>query len=147
VSYFEANENAVNAIVSFSDLIDLYEEQRDNDIGAKPDLIVCPWNQYTRIYQIAGQPAIKNISPIDSASGYQSQVFAGMAIQPLGDLVDTQIFMLDRSPGSWIVVQSRPFQVKEMAPSGDSDVFQVSLGVNLICRHPKFQGKLTGCSA
>jgi hypothetical protein len=147
VTYFEANENAVNAIVSFGDLIDLYEEQRDNDIGARPDLILCPWNQYTRIYQITGQPAIKNIAPLDAASGYNSQVFAGMSIQPLGDLTDTVIFMLDRRPGNWTVVQHRPFQVKEMAPAGDSDVYQLSVAVNLICLHPKFQGKLTGCSA
>jgi len=146
-SYFESKETAVSAIVGFSDLIDMYEALRDNDFGAKPDLVLCPWNQYTRIYQVVGQPAIKNISPADSASSYLSQAFAGMDIQPLGDLTDTVILFLDRRPGKWEVITHRPLQVKEMAPSGDSDVFQVSLSVNLICTDPKSQGKLTGCTA
>lgn len=146
-SYFESNENAVNGIVGFSDLITLYEEQRDNDIGARPDLILCPWNQYTRIYEVTGQPAVKNISPADSAEGYLGQVFAGMQIQPLGDLTDTVIFMLDRRPGKWTVIQHRPLTVSDQGRSGDSDVYEISLSVNLFCLDPKSQGKLTGCTA
>lgn len=147
ISYFEALETAVNGIVGFDDLINFLETLRDADIAASTNLLLLPWSQYTRLYGITGQPAIKNTTPVDAAQGYFQQTFAGLQVQPLRDLTSTVILGLDTSPGNFEVIEHRPLTVHDQGRSGDSDVFQISTSLNWVCYNPMKQGKLTGCTA
>jgi len=149
ISWFESYEAAINDIISYSALMTAYRTLRDNDIAAKPDLILCPWNQKQRIYQITGQPAIKYIGPNDAAAGFTTDcAFAGVPVEAISDLTDTVILYIDRTPGNWVHIKHRDWSVKPMAPSGDSDVYQISYaGIGPLCRNPKKQGKNTGCTA
>lgn len=150
-SYFEATETAVSRKLAFQDLIDLQETMRDNDKGSRfgpgNGLILCPLNQETNIYQLTGQPAVKNIGPSDAAQNLTAQTFNGVPIVGLPDWTDSVIAFLDMRPEKWKYPVIRPFSVKEMAPSGDSDVYQVSWGGSLVNKMPKFDGKLTSVTA
>ena len=55
--------------------------------------------------------------------------------------------MIDERPDNFKGKIIRPFSVKDMGPSGDSDVYQLSWGGQLVCKQPRFQGKLTGVTA
>lgn len=146
-AYWESTETAVSGILATSDLYDIDEAIRDNDKGGKPSLILLPWNQNTNIYQLAGAPFVQTAGPSDKAVGMLNQTFNGSKILPLGDWTNTVIMFLDMSAGKWRHVVIRDFQVKEMAPSADSDIMQVSTGRILINKNPKFDGKLTDVTA
>lgn len=145
--WFESTETATNAALATSHLIDLQETIRDNDKGGKPSLLLGSINQESNLYQLSGPHVIHNSNPSDKAPGLNSQMFAGKTCVFLPDFSDTVIMLLDMRPSNWAPMQIRPFSVKQMAPSGDSDVYQVSWGGQLVCRMPKFQGKLTGVTA
>lgn len=146
-TYFESQETAVSAAVGYSNLIAMYQGLRDNNVGAKPGLILCPWNQYTRIYNISGGPAIRASDSNDIARGYEAISFNGVPVAPLPDMTDTVILFLDMGPEKWAHIVHRDWDVKQMAPSGDSDVYQISYAGILACKNPMKQGKLTGCTA
>lgn len=146
-TYFEAYETAVSAALGYANLIAMYQALRDNDRGAKPSLILCPWNQYTRIYNLSGGPALRQNPTPDVANGYEAISFNGIPIKPIPDMTDTVLLMLDTSPEKWAHITHRAWDVKEMAPSGDSDVYQLSYAGTLCCKDPMRQGKLTGLTA
>lgn len=146
-AYWESTETAHSAALSYTGLIDLYETIRNNDKGGQPGLIVGPHNQLTNFYNLGGQPGLKVIDPTDPAKGYSSQSFNGVPFVGIGDMTDTVIAMLDMRPGQWATKIVRPFEVKTMAPSGDSDIYQISTAAALVCFNPAKHGKLTGVTA
>ncbi len=145
--WWESTVTSVGRKLAFQDLIDLQETIRDNDKGGKPGAIFCPLNQETNIYQLTGQPAVKQIGPSDAAPALTSQSFNGWPIIALGDFDDNTILMVDVRPKQWLVPVIRPMSVKAMAPSGDSDIYQISTGSALICHNPKNHGKLSSVTA
>ena len=146
-TYWQSVESAVNANISYTDLRDMQESVRDNEHAARPNVILCSLNQESNIYSITGQPATKMIGPTDSAPGLTAHTFNGMPIIALRDWTDTVIMMLDMNPQHWAIVEHRPFNVKEMAPSGDSDIYQLSAAMLLACKNPLKQAKLTAVTA
>jgi hypothetical protein len=145
--YWESTETAVDRALAFSDMVDLQETIRDNDKGGMPGMWLCSLNQESNIYRLTGQPAIKNIGPADNAPGLTAQTFNGVKVVALPDWSDTVICCLDMRPEKWDMRVTREFEVKEMAPSGDSDVFQLSTGRCMFNTEPKYDGKLTGVTA
>jgi hypothetical protein len=146
-AYWESTETAVSGALATSDLQDIDEAIRDNDKGGNPGLILCPWNQNTNIYRLTGTPFVQQGPVTDKSPGMLVQSFNGSNIVPLGDFANTVIMFLDMTPGKWAHVVIRDFEVKDMGPSGDSDVMQVSTGRILINKSPKLDGKLTGVTA
>jgi len=145
--YFESTETAVSGALSTDDLLDLRETIRDNDKAGRPKKIICAENQSTNVYRLGGPHVIYNGQPGEKAPGIGSQTFAGMPIIALPDWSDTVIMMIDDGGDNFVGKEIRPFSVKDMGPSGDSDVFQLSWGGQLVCKQPRFQGKLTGVTA
>jgi hypothetical protein len=146
-TYFESQETAVSAPIGYSHMMAMYQGLRDNNVGAKPGLIMCPWNQYSRIYAISGGPTVRAADSNDVAKGYEAITFNGVPIAPMPDMTDTVILFLDMAPEKWAHVVHRNWDVKQMGPSGDSDVYQISYSGILACKDPKKQGKLTACTA
>jgi hypothetical protein len=147
ITWFEAYTAALSDYISYSTLMTTYRTMRAAERGARPDLILCPWNQKARIYNITGQPAAKYIGPADAAADFDNQSFASTAVMGIADMTTTVIFMLDRSPGYFKNIVHRPWQVKDMGPSGDSDLYQISYAGLLVNRNPIKQAQLTACTA
>jgi hypothetical protein len=147
-SYWESKETAVSDAMALTDLQDLREALIDNDIGAKPSLILTAVNQETRYYNLTGSPATQMIGDADKSPGLGGRLtFAGMPFAGLPDFTDTVLLMLDMSPGKWANIIHRPFDVHDQGRSGDSDVYMITFGGNLIDKNPKLDGKLTGLTA
>jgi len=145
--YWESSETPVSDVMSYEDMVDLDETIRDNDKGGRTGAVLMPWNQVTRYTNITGGPAIKQMVGHDIAEGITAPTFNGAPVIGMGDMTNTVALFLDTRPGSWDFVEKRPFSVKEMAPSGDSDLFQVSNASVLVNKQPKKMGKLTGLTA
>jgi hypothetical protein len=146
-AWFDSKETAVGGLLAVTDMMDMYESIRDNDCGGVPGKILCPWNQYTNYYNLSGVPGMKIFSPTDSAPGYEAQSFNGKPIAPIADMTDTIMLFIDERPGKWVRPRIRDWQVNDQGRSGDSDVYAVNYADALVCREPKFQGKLTGITA
>lgn len=152
-SWFESYvKDLSSAALSYSDMVDTYEAVRDNDHGGNPNLILTSWNQNTNIFNLSGNQAVKVTTPEDLAKGYTGQTFNGAPIVALGDMDDNDIFFLTgagkgASRTKWDCVTSRPMGVKPMAPSGDSDVYQISTGAALINRNPIKDGKIENAAS
>ena len=149
-TWWESLETAVNDALSGTDLEDMIESLRDNDRGSDVQAFLMPWNQVTRYGRIASTPYVASGPPNDKGAHLSGQTFSGIPILGIGDMTDTVIMGLDigttRKP-KFQIKSVRPMQVKEMAPSGDSDVMQISSGAAFVCFDPLRQGKLTGCTA
>ena len=147
-TYFQSTETDLSSTALDSDdILDTMEAQMDNDKNGKPMVIVCPFNQSTNVYRLTGVPATQMISDRDKAPSYLSQAFATIPIRPFPDMTDTVIAILDTNPGNFVVVESRPFTINDAGRSGDSDVYELSAGVNLICKVPRKQAKIIGITA
>ncbi len=149
-SWFESYvKDLSTASLAYSDLVDTYEAVRDNDHGGNPALILTSWNQQTNIFNLSGNQAMKITGPEDLAKGFTGQTFNGAPIVALGDMDDNDIFFIDspKSEAHWVARISRPMGVKVMAPSGDSDVYQVSTGALLANRNPARDGKIENAAA
>jgi len=104
-------------------------------------------NQETNFARLSGTPYMQNGGPSDKGEHLLGPRFAGRPFIGLPDFTNTVIVALDMRPGHFAMTQQRPWNVKEMAPSGDSDVMQLSWAGIPICKQPKMQGKLTGVTA
>jgi hypothetical protein len=146
-AYWESTETAVAGPLAVSDLEDLLETIRDNDKGGNPTHIFGPLNQVTNFARLSGTPYVQNGGPADKGQHLMGPSFAGRPFIGLPDFTNDVIVMADMRPGNFGMYQQRAWDVKAMAPSGDSDVMQLSWAGLPICRQPKFQGKLTGVTA
>jgi hypothetical protein len=145
--YFESTETAVGQPVSTTDLQDLEETIEDNDKAGVVGAWLVPRNQTTRIYNLAGPHVIYNQNVRDKYPGMNDQTINGRQVISLPDWTNTVIMAIDTRDSNWAPRQIRPFSVKEMGPSGDSDLMQLSWGGCLAVKMPKYMGKLTGCDA
>lgn len=145
--YFESTETAHGGALTTDGLIDLQETIRNADKNGKPDTILCNLNQETNIYRLGGPHLITNLNPGDKTPSLLNNQIAGCRVVAVPDFTTTVLLMLDMRPSNWAPTIIRPFSVKEMGPSGDSDIWQFSWGGALVCKMPKFQGKLTGVTA
>lgn len=146
--YFEATETAQDARITTDGLIDLQETCRNADKGQKgPAAWIMNLNQESNIYRLQGPHVIQNSNPADKAPGLTRQTFNGEPIYAMPDWSTTVIARIDRNPGHIVLVEHRPFSVKNMAPAGDSDIWQFSWAGALPNHNPRFDGKLTGCTA
>lgn len=144
-SWFESAETSVGDVLAESDLADLLETLRDR--GASPRLMLLPWNQYTRLGNIAGVPFLQQEPTRDKGAHRTGLTYAGMDVIGIGDMTDTILVMLDPGNEEIILPVIRPMQVKEMAPSGDADLFQVSSGACFVIKRPHRQGKLVSLTS
>lgn len=147
VGYFESTSTAISRALELNDIIDHWETIQNADKGGMPSALICNLNQVTNIWRLGGGPGIKNMDYSDAAPSLYTQTFAGRPIIGMPDFTTTTIATLDLRPGHWVVVEHQPFQVKEMAPSGDSDVTQVSYMGVIVGKNPKCDGKLTSVTA
>ena len=145
--YFESTETDHSAALTTDALIDLQETIRNADKGGSPSIILCNLNQESNVYRLGGPHLITNQNPSDKTPGLLSNRIAGCDVVALPDFTTTVCMMLDPRPSNWAPRVIRPFSVKEMAPVGDSDLYQLSWGGALVCKMPKYQGKLTGVTA
>jgi hypothetical protein len=145
--WFESTETAHSAALSTDAMIDLQETIRNANKGGQPMISLGNLNQESNIYRLGGPHLITNQNPADKTPGLMQNRIAGTAYVSVPDFTTTVIMMLDMRPRNWAAKQIRPFSVKEMAPSGDSDIMQLSWGGALVCKQPRFQGKLTGVTA
>jgi hypothetical protein len=146
-TYIESLVTALSREVQLTDLLDMVEQLSDNDRGARPNMIIGPLNQQTRIYQFAA-PGGMNVQPRDGdpAPGFLgTQSIVGMAPLFVPDWTDTVLCFLRREHVA--AIEHQGYLVKEMAPSGDSKVFQTSWMGLILHQRPKLAGKLTGCTA
>lgn len=147
-TYFESLETAINAPVGYQDIINAIEAMADDGRGQMISTLVIPWNQATNIYNLTGGPAIKYGSPSDLAAGYFNQSFGGVIpIKPIRGLTDTVILGLNLGGDKWKRPRIRNWQTSFQGRSGDSDVYQITYGDVLVCKDPRVQFKLTGCTA
>lgn len=147
-SYFESTETAHNAALTTDALIDLRETCRDNDKGQRgPARWIMSLNQESNLYRLQGPHVISNSNPSDKLPGISSQTIAGEPVYALPDWDDNTIVRVDAGAGHIMLVEHRPFSVKPMAPSGDSDIWQFSWAGALPNHLPKYDGKLTGVTA
>jgi hypothetical protein len=145
VTYFESKVTAVNDVLASTDLQDMLEALKDNDIGVVPNLLIGPVNQETNIYRLTPDAGMRVTDYQNPLPNFQNQRVAGMQPAFLGDWTDTVLCFLRREHVH--VIQHQPFQVKEMAPSGDSDVTQNSYMGVIVHKRPRLAGKLTGVTA
>ncbi len=155
----QSEVNAVGGVLTLAQLQDLYEELRDNERGARPQLILSPFNQITNYVNLQLQvgtstnisifrkDAGNGVSGIDYGYLESGITFCGIPWLGMPDMTDTEIVFLDTSPGNWEYVEHRPFRVTEMAKTDDSTTFQLSAAAALICRAPRQQGKLETVTA
>ena len=148
-AYFEPTETAVDDKVTTDDLIDLQETCRDADKASKgPAIWLMSLAQESNIYRLQGNHVITNNNPADKAPGLTRQTFNGDPVVPLRDWSSTVIMRLDMTPGKNQIIEHRPFSVLEMGPSGDSaGIYQFSWAGCFADHNPRFDGKLTGCTA
>jgi hypothetical protein len=149
--WFESTETAVSASLSTDDMIDLQETVRDNDKGGKPHrngIWLCSLNQESNIYRLGGPHVIHNSNPSDKFPGIYNQRCGGIPVAAFGDWSNTVIMLIDLSAGNFATPVIRPFHVLDMGANGDTrGEFQFSWGGALVCKQPRFQGKLTGVTA
>jgi hypothetical protein len=145
ITYFESAVTAVNDSLALSDIQDMLEGLKDNERGVTPDLLLGPVNQETNIYRLAPEAGMRTTGYENPLPNFQGQRVAGMTPAFLGDWTDTVLCYLRRSDVK--VIQHQPFMVKEMAPSGDSDVMQNSYMGIIVHVNPKLAGKNTGVTA
>lgn len=155
----QSSVTTVGGALTLPVLNDLYEFLRDNERGARPGLILSPVNQITNYVQLQLQVSTNtNVSLFrkDAGAGasgvdygyLESGVsFCGIPWLGIPDMVDTEIVMMDVSPGNWSLIEHRPFRVDEMAKTDDSMTFQLSASAALVCRAPRQQGKLETVTA
>jgi hypothetical protein len=146
-AYFQSTETAHSAALTTDALIDLQETIRNAEKGGKPAIILSNLNQESNIYRLGGPHLITNMNPGDKTPSLLNNRVAGCDVVSVPDFTTTVVMMLDMRPSNWAPRIIRPFSVKEMAPAGDSDIYQFSWGGTLVCKMPKFQGKLTGVTA
>jgi hypothetical protein len=146
-AYFESTETDVSAKLAATDLLDLLETIRDNDKGGRPSCWLAPLNQQTNMYNLSGVPSVTQVTDQDRAPAFGNQSFGGLPIIAIGDMTDSLIVALDARPGQLDVAVIRPLQVKPMAPSGDSDIYQLSIGAALLVYSPKNSGKLVNLTS
>ncbi len=139
---FESTETATNDVLGYDNMMTHYVTMRDASIGAMPDMILMSWTQAKKYHAITGQPAVKNQVGTDVATGFTGMEFNTVPILAVPDLTNTIAMWLTRA--SWAMHSYRSFEVKDMAPAGDSDVFQISTAPQIVCFDPKMQGKQTG---
>lgn len=145
ISYFESAVTAVNLPLASTDIQDMLETLKDNDRGKSPNLLIGPVNQETNIYRLAPSAGMRTTDYSDPLPNFQNQRVAGMACAFLPDWTDTVLAFFRREDVE--TVQHQPYQVKEMAPSGDSDIYQNSWMGVIVHKNPKYAGKLTGVTA
>lgn len=144
-SYIESLVTAINRDLELTDILDMIEQLSDNDRGARPNVIVGPLNQQTRIYQFAAPGGMKVVDNRDAAPNFQQQAVAGMVPIFVPDWTDTVIAMFRKEDVA--AIEHQGYLVKDMAPSGDSDVYQTSWMGLILHQRPRLAGKLTGCTA
>lgn len=145
ITWFESLVTAVNASLALSDIEDMLEAMKDNERGRVPSMLFGPVNQETNIYRLgltAGMRVGDYSNPLPS---FQNQTIGGMRGVFLGDWTNTVLVAC--RPEHLVVVQHQPYQVKDMSPSGDSDVFQNSYMGVIVVKQPKLCAKLTGVTA
>jgi len=149
--YFENSTTGSVGTLAYADLVDLQEAVRDNDKGglkSRQGMWIGPVNQETNIYGLAQTNKVVNVNTDGSfAPRIANQDVVGYPLVALPDFTNTVIMLLDMRPGIWKKVQIRPFRVDDQGRSGDSQIFQVSWGGQMICRQPRFHGTLTGVTA
>ena len=156
-SYMASYENSVSAEISYSNMATTWQTGQAFDYGARFDCILVPWNQYRRYHAISGQPGMKIFQPGDVGQDLAGLTFAGIPIKPINDMTTTVAIWLDRRPGKWahMVHSATPegdpapggWEVKDMGPSGDSDIIQIAYRGHLVCHDPLRQAKMTGLTA
>lgn len=145
ITYWESLVTAVDNPLASSDIQDMLEGLKDNERGTSPDLLFGPVNQETNIYRLTPVGGMRVTDYANPLPNFQDQRVAGMTPVFLGDWTDTVLCFLSKRHVK--VIQHQPFLVKEMAPSGDSDVLQNSYMGIIVHKNPKLAGKLTGCTA
>ena len=149
-TYWESVETSVGGALTITALEDMLETLLDNDVGARPQALLAPFNQLTNYARLTGTPYMQNGPPNDKGQQLVAPQFAGMPLLGVGNFSNTVIAMLDLGTTQrpkFRVPVIRPMQVKTMAPNGDSDVYQVSTGAAFICTDPMRQGKLVSVTA
>jgi hypothetical protein len=149
-AWWESSETAVGGALAHTNLEDLLETCEDNDKGAlfAPGMWLMPRNQYTNVYRLSGGVGVQNTGDSDKAPGLPRQTFAGIPMVWLPDFTNTVIMLLEMTPrAKWRHIVHRPWDVKEMGPTSDADVYQLSNARLLVCEAPKYHGKLTGVTA
>ena len=147
-TYWQSTETAVSGTLSWTNIRDLIETCRDNDKGGlKQPHWFMPWNQYSNLFSIAGQPGYKSFPSTDALQGYSAQQIDGAPVTPLGDMTNTVILAVDMAPGNWYMEEFRPLTIKSLSEAGDDDRYSMSAGLALACFNPKNHGKLTGVTA
>lgn len=146
-AYWESTETAVGGPLTITAMEDLLETIEDNDKGGQVTHIFGPRNQETNFARLAGTPYIQQGGTADKGQHLLAPKFAAIPFIALPDFTNTVIVFADMRPGHFKMLQQRPWSVKEMSPSGDSDVMQLSWAGQPICKQPKMSGKLTGVTA
>lgn len=149
----------VGGALAHTHLYDLYEFLSDNDRGAVlgmgRGMVMSGFNQQTNYTSLGVPVGANNISrrDVSGPSGYDigynptAVGFNGMPWVSVPDFVDTEIAMLDTSPGYWGLAVHRDFTVDELSKDDDSQTFQLSTALALICKQPEKQGKLETVTA
>lgn len=144
-SYIESLVTALNRDLELTDILDMFEQLSDSDRGSRPNIVLGPLNQQTRIYQMAAPGGMKTVGNDDAAPNFQGQSIAGAMGLFVPDWTDTVLCYLRKE--HVVAIEHQPYLVKEMAPSGDSSVYQTSWMGLLLHKRPKQAGKHTGATA
>jgi len=155
-AWWESSATTVSAALAYTHLVDLHETVRDNDKGGQVGLWMVPHNQLSNYAYLVGNPNTQNSSfnvemgtgrGLDLGYNVNAMGCMGAPIIPIGDMTNETWLAIDNRPGFMELVIHRPFGLKKMAPSGDSDVFQVSTACAIAHKNPKTCGTLLSVTA
>lgn len=156
-AYWESTVTTLSGALTYAAMLDLHETCRDNDKGGVIGLWLVPHNQLSNYVYLIGAPNAENSSytvqmgrgagGVDLGYNVNGVACMGAPMVPLGDMTNETILGLDIGPGNWELVIHRRMGLKNMAPSGDSNLWQVSTASAIIGRHPMLSAKLATVTA
>lgn len=154
-SQWGSYEAAVGGALTYASLADGREAIRDNERGGRVNVILAPENQVTNIQTLAGTPGQANNSyrtmfeggQLQLAPNEQGTMFGSAVVVGVGDLTDTEIYLLDTTANGGIrIFIRRGITVRKDAGLED-DTYAISMAGTIVFPNPRRQGKLTGVTA
>lgn len=156
-TWWQSVETAVGGALTLNNLQTLSTDIRNQPRRGKPDLLIAAPNQLQNYINLVtngtntlasivrAAPASQTIGNLDIGYAPTAVAFQGAPIVEMPNLTNTVWLMLDSR--WWQIKRIRDIQVKPLSNVGDEDTYQISTALNLCCRNPYLQGKLTGVTA
>lgn len=142
-SYWESSEDSTNTTFTRSVFGDLIQSARKPEKKSKTDFYLFPTDVIATYANLLDYTNSDRRNPVseggkghDLGWDYSDMRLWTKPVLEMDDMVATDVFGIDATPGNWKMIDRHPLEVRPIAPSGYNERLEVSRSIGLFCKNP-----------